>query len=341
MRVSVLGAAGYTGGELLRLLLGHPEVEIVQAVSESFAGKPVWKAHPNLRRVTDLLFSAPSELIPGDALFLALPHGTSMGSMEMYASKARLVVDLSADFRLKAPDAYARYYDVQHPAPGQLSTFVYGLPELHREELRRATRVAVAGCTASASILALAPLVRSGRLGSGQIVVDAKTGSSAGGRRETRASHHPERSGAMRLYSPTGHRHTAEIEQELGLGGRVHLTIHAVEAVRGILATAHAFVPDGLERKVLWTIYREAYGHEPFVRIVEDPGGIHRYPDPKILAGSNFCDVGFAAEDGHVVAVAALDNLMKGAAGNALQCFNLMAGFDERAGLAFPGLHPA
>ncbi|OGS63614.1 MAG: N-acetyl-gamma-glutamyl-phosphate reductase [Euryarchaeota archaeon RBG_19FT_COMBO_69_17] len=341
MRVSVVGASGYTGGEALRVLLGHPRVEVAQAVSESFAGKPVWKAHPNLRRVTDLAFSAPDELRPADALLLALPHGTTMRRLAAYASKAGLLVDLSADFRLRAAEDYARYYEVDHPASAEIGTFVYGLPELHRSELKEAARAAVAGCTAAASILALAPLVRSGLVGRERVVVDAETGSSAGGREVSRASHHPERSGAMRLYAPTGHRHTAEIEQELGLRGRVHLTIHAVEAVRGLLATAHAFPEDGVDRKALWRIYREAYGAEPFVRIVEDPTGIHRYPDPKILAGSNFCDVGFASEQGRIVVSAAIDNLMKGAAGNAVQCLNLMAGFGEREGLDFPGIHPA
>ncbi|OGS48850.1 MAG: N-acetyl-gamma-glutamyl-phosphate reductase [Euryarchaeota archaeon RBG_16_68_13] len=341
MKLSIVGGSGYTGGELLRVLLGHPKVEVAQVVSDTFAGKPVWKAHPNLRKVTDLSFAPPDELATCDALFLGLPHGTSMKRLAAHASKAGILVDLSADFRLRSAEAYRRYYDLEHPAAHELGHFIYGLPELHRAELKDATRVAVAGCTATASIIALAPLLRSGLVATDRLVVDAKTGSSAGGSSETRASHHPERSGAMRLYAPTGHRHTAEIEQELGLPGRVHLTIHAVEAVRGILSTAHAFAPNGLDKKSLWAAYRQSYGSEPFVRIVDDPTGIHRYPDPKILAGSNFCDVGFAVQDGHVVASAAIDNLMKGAAGNAVQCFNLMAGFDERAGLTFPGLHPA
>ncbi len=341
MKASIVGGSGYVGGELLRLLLSHPRLEVAQVVSEAYAGKPVWKAHPNLRRVTDLSFAEPSALEASDALFLAAPHGSVMSRLQDFASKATYLVDLSADFRLKDVAAYERYYGVTHPATDELPTFVYGLPELHRETLRGATRVAVAGCTATASILALAPLVREGLVDTTRVVIDAKTGSSAGGSHETRASHHPERSGAMRLYAPTGHRHTAEIEQELGLAGRVYLTIHAVEAVRGLLATAHAFAPNGLDRKALWQAYRRAYGAEPFVRIVEDAGGIHRYPEPKILVGSNFCDVGFAVEDGHVVVTAAIDNLMKGAAGNAVQCLNVMAGFDEREGLRFPGLHPA
>lgn len=339
MKVSIVGASGYVGGELLRLLLGHPKVHAVQAVSERFANKPLWKAHPNLRKTTDASFAAPDDLGPSDALLLALPHGTTSKRFSEYASKAPLIVDLSADFRLRSTDAFRRYYGEDHPAPELLSSFVYGLPELHREELRSADRVAVAGCTATASILALAPLARAG-LCDGPAVVDALTGSSAGGMQSTPASHHPERSGAMRMFAPTGHRHTAEIEQECRLPGRVHLTVHSVEAVRGILSTVHLSNKGGLDRKELWRIYREAFGKEPFVRFVDDPGGIHRYPDPKILSGSNFCDLGFAVEDGHVVASAAIDNLMKGAAGNAVQCLNLMAGFDERMGLEFPGLHP-
>jgi N-acetyl-gamma-glutamyl-phosphate/LysW-gamma-L-alpha-aminoadipyl-6-phosphate reductase len=341
MNVSIVGGSGYVGGELLRLLLRHPRVDVQQVVSDTHAGKPVWKAHPNLRRVTDRSFDDPAALGDCDALFLALPHGALMGRLETFASKAPVLIDLSADFRLRDPGAYERYYGAPHARADELGFFVYGLPELHRTEMRHATRVAVAGCTAAASILALAPLVREGLVDTSRLVIDAKTGSSAGGSQASRASHHPERSGAMRLYAPTGHRHTAEIEQELGLSGRVHLTVHAVEAVRGILATAHGFAPNGLDRKALWVAYRRAYGGEPFVRLVDDGDGIHRYPEPKILVGSNFCDIGFAAEAGHVVVSAAIDNLMKGAAGNAVQCFNIMAGFDERDGLGFPGLHPA
>lgn len=340
MKVSIAGASGYAGGELLRLLLGHPRVEIGQATSDRLAGKPVWKAHPNLRKATDLTYAAPDDLAPCDALFLALPHGTTAKRLDLYASKAPILVDLSADFRLSSLEAYRRYYREDHPSPEMLRTFVYGLPELRREILRTSSRTAVAGCVATASILALAPLARAGICDGQPVVVDAKTGSSAAGSRSTPSSHHPERSGTMRMYAPTGHRHTPEIEQECGLEGRVHLTVHSVEAVRGILSTVHVSPHESVDRRALWRIFRDAYGSEPFVRLVDDPGGIHRYPDPKILTGSNFCDLGFAAEDRHIVVAAAIDNLMKGAAGNAVQCFNLMAGFDERAGLAFPGLHP-
>ncbi len=340
MKVSVVGSSGYAGGELLRLLLHHPKVEVGQAISDRFSGKPLWKAHPNLRRVTDLVFSDPESLASCDALFLALPHGLAAAGLSRYAAKAPLLLDLSADFRLRSPDLYRRFYGDGRLEPELVSTFVYGLPELHRADLRTATRAAIAGCTASASILALAPLVRSGLCDGGPIVINATTGSSAAGSIPGASSHHSERSGTMRWFAPTGHRHTPEVEQELGLHGRVHLTVHSVEAVRGILSTAHVPTRDSIDRAALWRVYRQAYGAEPFIRIVDDPGGIHRYPDPKILTGSNFCDIGFAAEDSHVVVAAAIDNLMKGAAGNAVQCLNLMAGFDERAGLSFPGLHP-
>jgi LysW-gamma-L-alpha-aminoadipyl-6-phosphate/LysW-L-glutamyl-5-phosphate reductase len=173
------------------------------------------------------------------------------------------------------------------------------------------------------------------------VVVDVKTGSSEGGASVNAGSHHPEKSRAIRTYAATGHRHTAEVIQELGLTN-VHLTMTAVELVRGVLATAHAFVKPGTTDKELWKAYRGAYGNEPFIRIVKDRTGIHRVPDPKILSGSNYVDVGFEldADTGRVVSLAAIDNLMKGAAGSAVQAFNLMCGFDETAGLEFPGLHP-
>ena len=340
MKVGVIGAGGYAGGELLRLLSGHPEVSEIVAGSESLAGKPVTAAHPNLRKVTDLSFTPHSDLEPCDLLFLAMPHGRSMGRMSDFLVRAGKVIDLSADFRLKDPALYREYYGVEHPRPDLLAQAVYGMPELHREAIRQATLVSGPGCIATAAILAIHPLAKAGLIDPERLVVDAKTGSSAGGVDGGTASQHPERSGVMRIYAPVGHRHTAEIEQETGV--KVALSCHAVEAVRGILATCHAFLQDSVTSKDLWRVYREAYHGEPFVRIVTEPAGLYRYPEPKILAGTNFCDVGFAL-DAHairVVAVAALDNLMKGAAGTAVQCMNLVAGYPETMGLDFLGLHP-
>jgi len=340
MKVGIVGGSGYTGGELLRLLLRHPKVEVAQVTSDSMAGKPIGRAHPNLRKVTDLTFTPHSDLEPCDLLFLAMPHGRSMARMPDFLVRAGKVIDLSADFRLKDPALYREYYGVEHPRPDLLAQSVYGLPELHREAIRQATLVSGPGCIATAAILAIHPLAKAGLIDPKRLVVDAKTGSSAGGVDGGTASQHPERSGVMRIYAPAGHRHTAEIEQETGV--KVALSCHAVEAVRGILATCHAFLQDSVTSKDLWRVYREAYHGEPFVRIVTEAAGLYRYPEPKILAGTNFCDLGFAldAHANRVVAVAALDNLMKGAAGTAVQCMNLVAGYPETMGLDFLGLHP-
>jgi N-acetyl-gamma-glutamyl-phosphate/LysW-gamma-L-alpha-aminoadipyl-6-phosphate reductase len=226
---------------------------------------------------------------------------------------------------------------------------VYGLPELHRAELADATFVSGTGCMATAAILGLAPLYRAGLVNSAiPLVVDAKVGSSAAGARAGAGSHHPDRSGAVRSFQPTGHRHTAELIQELGrvAGGELRQDIAfsatAVELVRGVLVTAHAFLHEQVDERTLWRLYREAYAHEPFIRLVKERSGVYRYPEPKILAGSNYCDIGFEldARQGRVVVMAALDNLMKGAAGNAVQALNCMCGWDETLGLSFPGLHP-
>jgi N-acetyl-gamma-glutamyl-phosphate/LysW-gamma-L-alpha-aminoadipyl-6-phosphate reductase len=342
LRVSIVGASGYTGGELLRLLLFHPNVTIAQATSESHAGEFIHQQHPNLRKRTQLQFVSQAALQPCDLLFLALPHGETQKKIGHYLQLAPRIIDLSADFRLRDQGLYRRWYGEAHKAPEQLGSFVYGLPEVQREAMRSATRISGVGCNATASILALLPLVRSGLLVSGQpIIVDVKTGSSEGGASVNPGSHHPEKSHSVRAYAPTGHRHTAEVIQELGLTN-VHLSMTAVDLVRGVLAAAHAFVQPGTTDKDLWKAYRGAYGAEPFVRIVKDRTGLHRVPDPKILAGSNYADVGFELdpESGRVVSLAAIDNLMKGAAGSAVQAMNVMSGFEETAGLEFPGLHP-
>lgn len=344
MRIAIAGASGYTGGELLRLLLAHPDVEVQQATSASRRGDYVHAAHPNLRGRTSLRFSSIDDLQPCDVLFLCLPHGEAMTRRHLLDVAPR-TIDLSADFRLRDASDYERWYGAPHAAPDLLGRFVYGLPELHRASLRTATLVSGVGCLATASIFALYPLLRAGVVRTDPLVVEAKVGSSAAGNTANPADHHPERAGVLRSFMPAGHRHTAEIEQELAVGGAcptVHLTATAVEAVRGVLATAHAFLREPLEERDLWRLYREAYGGEPFVRLVKERSGIYRLPEPKILAGSNYCDVGFAldAARGRVVSLAAIDNLVKGAAGTAVQCMNVMCGLDETAGLGFAGLHP-
>jgi N-acetyl-gamma-glutamyl-phosphate/LysW-gamma-L-alpha-aminoadipyl-6-phosphate reductase len=258
------------------------------------------------------------------------------------AQLAPKIIDCSADFRLRNVAAYQRWYGEQHPAPEWLGKFVYGLPELDREAIRNASYVSGVGCNATASNLALLPLVRAGLVDTTRdVVIEVKVGSSEGGAQSSDSSHHPERSGAVRSFAPTGHRHTAEIVQATGLG-HVHLSITSIELVRGALATAHVFAPGPVTEKDLWRAYRTAYGQEPFVRIVRERQGIYRLPEPKILAGTNYADVGFALDEetGRIVSICAIDNLMKGAAGTAVQCMNLMCGFDEISGLGFVGLHP-
>ncbi len=342
MKVSIIGASGYTGGELLRLLLDHPFVEVHQATSESHLGEYVYQQHPNLRKRTQLKFTSRQLLDPCDVLFLALPHGESQKNIEDYAKSAPCLIDLSADFRLHDPQLYQLYYGQEHTQPEWLGKFVYGLPELHREEMHKAQYISGVGCNATATILALIPLLKNDFLDQSRpIIVDIKVGSSEGGATPNPGSHHPERSGVIRTFSSFGHRHTAEVIQELGLKN-IYLTMTSVDLVRGALAAAHAFVKPGVNEKELWRAYRSWSDNEPFVRLVKDKRGIYRVPEPKVLAGSNYVDVGFDLDpvSGHVVSMAAIDNLMKGAAGSAVQAMNLMCGFDETAGLEFSGLHP-
>ncbi|MEC9329465.1 MAG: N-acetyl-gamma-glutamyl-phosphate reductase [Pseudomonadota bacterium] len=338
-RVAIVGGSGYTGGELLRLLLFHPECQVEQVTSERFAGKFVHNAHPNLRGVTRLKFCAVSELAACDVLFLCLPHGRTMGSIDDFQALAPRLIDLSADFRMNSAQSYQRWYGSEHARPELLGTFVYGVPELHRDAIRTADRVACAGCNATASTLAVRPLTRRELVES--VVIEVKAGSSEGGNAASDASHHPERSGVVRSYRPTGHRHVGEMHQSLG-DLPIHFSATSIEMVRGILATCHVFLTEPLDEKAVWKIYREDYAAEPFVRIVKERSGIHRYPEPKLLAGTNYCDIGFERDSAsnRLVVMSAIDNLMKGAAGQAVQCLNIMHGFDETTGLAFPGLHP-
>jgi len=346
-RVSIVGASGYTGGELLRLLLWHPRVEVVQATSERQSGKFVYAAHPNLRGLTTLKFSSARQLQPVDLLFLALPHGSAQQRINEFAALSERIIDLSADFRLRDVATYARWYGREHAAPAWLDRFVYGLPELYRKQIAGARYVSGVGCNATATTLAIWPLFRAGLVQPGRdVIVEVKVGSSEAGAPPSAGSHHPERSHVVRSYAPVGNRHTAEVLQNLALAGEVpplHLSVTAVEMVRGALATAHLFLrPEVSGEKEIWAAYRQTYREEPFVRIVKERRGIYRLPEPKILAGSNFADVGFAfdPESRRLVAIAAIDNLMKGAAGSAVQCMNVMYGWEERTGLRFPGLHP-
>ncbi len=344
--VSIIGASGYTGGELLRLALSHPQLEVKQVTSERLDGQYVHFTHPNLRGRTQLKFVRADTVEACDLLFLCLPHGSAMSRIDHLSTLANRIVDLSADFRLRHPGDYDKWYGQPHSSPAWLQKFVYGLPELHRAELKAATHVSGVGCNATATTLAIWPLAATRFIDTARgIICEVKVGSSEGGAASADSTHHPERAGVMRSFAPTGHRHTAEVLQALRLKDvvtDVHLSATAVDNVRGVLATAHVFVKPGTTEKDVWKAYRDTFHGEPFVRIVKDRTGLYRYPEPKILSGSNYADVGFEidASTGRVVALCAIDNLMKGAAGTAVQCANIMMGWDETLGLEFSGLHP-
>ncbi|MFI8308371.1 N-acetyl-gamma-glutamyl-phosphate reductase [Streptomyces sp. NPDC085927] len=339
IRVGIVGAAGYIGGELLRLLIGHPEAEVAAATSRSLRGRPVDGVHPNLRGRAGLRFCGEDQLDYYDVLFLATPHRQTMRRMPEFLGMATTVIDLSGDFRLRDPGAYEYYYGVAHEATELLDTFVPGLPEFHRDRLRAADRISVPGCMATAGLLSLVPLAEAGLIEE-SVTVDARTGSSGSGARVGPENSHAERSGALRVFAPTKHRHEAEIAQATGLG--VTMTATGVEAVRGVQLLGRARLAEGVGELDIRSAYRSRFAGEPFVRVVAHRRGLHRFPDAKIVSGSNFCDVGFAMEDGatHVTVIAALDNLVKGGAGNAVQCMNVRFDMPEDRGLEFTGLHP-
>ncbi len=339
LTASVVGGTGFTGGELLRLLVGHPEFEVVQATSRSKANKTVGHQHPNLRNL-NLRFSEPDDLESVDVLFAATPHGVTMEQIDQFRDVAGTVVDLSADFRLDTEAQYDEWYD-GHSRPELLEKAEYALPELNRENLEGAEIVASGGCNATATILGLLPLFERGLLeGDEQVVVDVKVGSSEGGAGGGAASSHPERSGVVRPYAPTGHRHEAEIQQFLGVD--VFFTVHAVEMIRGASATCHVFPDDPVSKGDLWGAYRDQYEAEPFVELVAGGGGVYRYPEPKAVAGTNRAEVGFELDPGNerLVVFSAIDNMMKGSAGQAVHAANVALGLDETAGLEFQGMHP-
>jgi N-acetyl-gamma-glutamyl-phosphate/LysW-gamma-L-alpha-aminoadipyl-6-phosphate reductase len=349
MKVGVIGASGFVGGELLRLLISHPKAEIAMVTSRQYVGEYVSRIQPSLKGFTDLTFS---ELDYDklsdkcDLVFTAVPHGTATEIVKALYERGMKIIDLSADYRLhNAPD-YDKWYGWQHPYPELLSKSIFGIPEIHREQIKKSQLVSCPGCMAVTSILALYPLVKKNLIDTEHIIVDSKIGSSGAGAGSLSGTHHALRSGVIRPYKPAKHRHTGEIEQELTeiAGKKIHVSMspHAVDIVRGILCTNHTFLNNPMSEMDLWKLYREQYGNEKFIRLIRDKKGFYKFPDPKFVVGSNFCDVGFDIdEDNHrLVVLSASDNLMKGAAGSAIQNMNVMAGFDEIEGLAYTPLTP-
>ena len=347
-KAAVIGGSGYGGAELIRRLLRHPEVELARVSSIDFVGARLSEVHANLEGQTELVFEGvpPAEAARGmDVVLLALPHKVSAKTVpELMATGAR-IIDLSGDFRLRDPAAYERYYGGKHPCPDKLvdGTFVYGLPELFREEIRRARCVASPGCFATTIELALLPLARRGLL-SGAVEVVGVTGSSGSGVAPSAGTHHPVRVNNLRTYKPLEHQHVPEIAQTLVAAGARDLALRFVPVSaplsRGIFATCFAHVDAGLDQTSLARMYAEHFEREPFVRV---PG--KRLPEVVAVKGTNYAEVGAVAGDERegkrlATCFGATDNLIKGGAGQAIQSMNLMLGLDERTTLDDPGGWP-
>lgn len=334
IRVSIAGATGYAGGELLRWLRGHPRTTIVHLAARRWAERKVLEAWPALRDLEEgvLVEADPEILADSDVVFLAVPHGEGMGLAAELLDRGARVIDLSADFRLEDPEVYARWYGGPHEAPELLDEAAYGLTELHREEVAAARLVANPGCYPTAVTLALYPLARAGLL-DGPVSVDAKSGASGAGRSPAPHTTFVEVNENVRPYGVGAHRHTPEMEQTLTrLGARdgVFFTPHLVPMSRGLLASCHFRMSRSADQEEVMGLFREAYSDEPFVRLLED--GL---PETRATLGSNFCDVSVRVDPGRGVgvALAALDNLGKGAASQAVQNLNAMFGIDEEEGL--------
>jgi N-acetyl-gamma-glutamyl-phosphate reductase len=332
IRAAILGASGYVGGELMRLLAAHPTIDVARAFGASAAGKSVADLHPHLGLAYgDVSFDAwDATLLDGcDLVFAALPHGESQRIVD--AIGARKFVDLGADFRLDTAEDYAHWYGEKHERPELLSSFVYGLPEFRRADIARAERVAAPGCYPTAASLVLKPLVDAGMIEAKGIVVDAASGVSGAGRAASAATHFCSVDGNFRAYGLLNHRHTAEME--MMTGAEVIFTPHLAPMSRGILATCYARATganDPLQ------ILNDAYAAEPFVHVGQEP------PATKWASGSNaaFLTARYDERTNMVVAIAAIDNLGKGAAGQMIQCANIMLGLDEAAGLSVAGVYP-
>lgn len=343
VKVGIVGASGYTGGELLRILAQHSEVEIACITSRMHAGKPAYKVHPNLRRVLNLSFEdIPYERVAErcDLVFCATPHGASMEIVPTLLEHGVRVVDLSGDFRFEDVAVYERYYGKKHVAPDIRAA--YGLPELHRKEIRRAELVANPGCYPTSIILGLVPLLKAGVIDASHIVADAKSGISGAGNKPRETTHFPNAAESVLAYKMTAHQHLPEIEQELRRFSsevRVSFVPHIVPVIRGLTSTLHCFLTQELSPEEVRKLYEEYYMNEPFVRVLD----VGEVPRLSAVRGSNFTDIGGFAIDGErerVIVVSAIDNLVKGASGQAVQNMNIMLGFREEEGLRSVGIHP-
>ncbi|HKT35882.1 MAG TPA: N-acetyl-gamma-glutamyl-phosphate reductase [Nitrospira sp.] len=354
IRIGIAGASGYAGAELVRLVALHPHFELIAVTSEKSAGASVGSVFPSLAGLVPLTFQAlAAEAIAdqADAIFLALPHTKSLDPVAACLTTGKFVVDLSADFRLKDPAAYEQWYQTRHTHPDLLKQAVYGLPELHREAIAKTKLVASPGCYPTAAVLQLAPLFAQDLVQAHTVVIDAKSGISGAGRSPALPYHFPEAHESLEPYKIGQHRHIPEIEQELqelvqrhgrstpvedGVN-RISFTPHLVPMNRGILSTAYCRLKAPTTMSELRALYETFYKNDRFIRLSHDV-----VPNPRYIKGSNFCDIGVYtdARAGWIVTVAALDNLVKGAAGQAIQAMNLMLGLPEETGLTAPAAYP-
>lgn len=345
LKVAICGGSGYAGAELLRLLSRHPEVRITSVTSQKSAGKKVPELFPHLVLCDHLTYEPLDRekiLSKADLFFMALPHAASQQAVDFFVKRGKKVVDLSADYRLRNARTYEEWYKVPHKYPGTLRKAVYGLPELHRKRIAKAALVANPGCYPTGAVLGLFPAVKNGIIVLESVVVDSKSGTTGAGRQSDVSFSFCEVNEGFKAYSVGVHRHTPEIEQELSLlAGRsvtINFTPHLVPIDRGILTTAYAKLSKNTEAKSVHQVYARAYANEPFTRVLP----LGRFPNVKNVRGTNFCELGVAVSKRSetLIVVTAIDNLQKGAAGQAVHNMNIMMGFDERAGLESVGLFP-
>jgi N-acetyl-gamma-glutamyl-phosphate reductase len=344
VKIGIAGASGYTGLELIRLLVGHPGVELTVLTSETFQGQNIAEVFPSLNGIVDLELRPLDNNIAKDCqvLFLALPHTLAMSKLPDYLQSDCKIIDLSADYRLKDPKAYTDWYSVTHTNPELLEKAVYGLPELHRQAIQSAQLVANPGCYPTSVVLALAPLLKTDWVDLGSIISDSKSGVSGAGRKPSLTSHFAEVNEGISPYGLADHRHTPEMEQELSAlaGKSVRLTFspHLVPMTRGMLSTVYINLNQAITDEKLVEHYRSFYKGENFIRVL-NPG---KFASSHHVLSSNFCDIGLKVDSRNqrLIITSALDNLIKGASGQAVQNMNIMLGLDEKTGLMAPAIFP-
>ncbi|HCK69104.1 MAG TPA: N-acetyl-gamma-glutamyl-phosphate reductase [Nitrospina sp.] len=344
VKIGIAGASGYTGLELIRLLVGHPGVELTVLTSETFQGQNIAEVFPSLNGIVDLELRPLDNNIAKDCqvLFLALPHTMAMSKLPDYLQSDCKIIDLSADYRLKDPKAYTDWYSVTHTNPELLEKAVYGLPELHRQAIQSAQLVANPGCYPTSVVLALAPLLKTDWVDLGSIISDSKSGVSGAGRKPSLTSHFAEVNEGISPYGLADHRHTPEMEQELSAlaGKSVRLTFspHLVPMTRGMLSTVYINLNQAITDEKLVEHYRSFYKGENFIRVL-NPG---KFASSHHVLSSNFCDIGLKVDSRNqrLIITSALDNLIKGASGQAVQNMNIMLGLDEKTGLMAPAIFP-